>query len=86
MGAIWWPSTIFDMAANIAMEYPQPIKSIPLYDTIREYLDDRASEVILNVELDDDELVGRRSALFFSRRNPQLLSCKYPLHGCRIQH
>ncbi|MCJ1262381.1 hypothetical protein MMC22_002251 [Lobaria immixta] len=72
-GAISRPSTVFDMAANIAMQVPQPIECIPLYEIIGEFLDDQASEIPLDFGRDENDLVGRKAALIFSRRHPQLL-------------
>lgn len=74
------------MAANIAMQDPQPIKSIPLYETIGGFLDDQASNMRFDLDdLNPDKFLARRAALHFSRRNPQLLNCKYSLSGCCIQ-
>lgn len=67
------------------MQDPQPIKPIPLYETIGGFLDDQASNVPFDLDLNPDNLLARRAALLFSRRNPQLLNCKYPLPSCCIQ-
>ena len=33
------PSTVFEIAANIAWDNPNQFESIPLYETVREFID-----------------------------------------------
>ena len=49
IGAITVPSTVFDLAANIAMKDHHIVKSNPLYETIREFPEDHTSKATFEI-------------------------------------